>query len=131
MNLVSIYSLGCTLLDELEVIHNAGYIHNDISLDKLSLGSKQRIIDNEEDLTTNCFKSVTVNIIDLTFVSEYKDRRTGAHLKQDKVESSLNLSNDFQSFNRLKSLRTSRKDDLVMLCYMLIYLSNMYEMPDL
>ena len=38
MNLLSIYQLGFKILEILEVIHRAGYIHNDISLDKINLG---------------------------------------------------------------------------------------------
>ena len=68
---------------------------------------------------------------DFTYFSEYMDRSSGVHLKQEKVNTMIDLNNDFHSLNRLKSLRTSRKDDLIMLCYLLIYLSNLYEMPDL
>ena len=49
MNLVSIYSLGCKLLDQLEVFHDAGYIFNDLSLDKIMLGIGQNIMDDYED----------------------------------------------------------------------------------
>ena len=37
INLVSIYTLGLKTLDILEVIHRAGYVHNDISLENIVL----------------------------------------------------------------------------------------------
>jgi len=81
MNLVSIYSLGSTLIDQLEIIHNAGYIHNDLSLEKMFLGYKQKIVDDACDLTTNCFKSVPINMQAWTYYTEYTNRKTGQHLK--------------------------------------------------
>ena len=68
---------------------------------------------------------------DYTYFTEYTNRETGEHLKKEKVKTMINLMNDFQSLNRLESIRTSRRDDLLMLCYFLVYLCNFYDMPDL
>lgn len=38
LNLLSIYELGLRLIDLLEMFHNAGLIHNDLSLEKIILG---------------------------------------------------------------------------------------------
>lgn len=43
----------------------------------------------------------------------------------------LNLKNELQTYNRLISQRTNRRDDLEMLCNLLIFLSNSYELPEL
>lgn len=37
LNLVSIYDLGLKLLDLLEVVHGAGYVYNDLSLENVVL----------------------------------------------------------------------------------------------
>lgn len=63
-------------------------------------------------------------------MTPYLDFKTKKHLKQEKVTQMLNINNEFQTLNRLNSLRTGRKDDLEMLCNLLIYLSNYYELPD-
>ena len=43
INLMSIYMIGLKVLDILEVVHRAGYVHNDISLDKVLLAQGQLI----------------------------------------------------------------------------------------
>ena len=40
---MSIYMIGLKVLDILEVVHRAGYVHNDISLDKVLLAQGQLI----------------------------------------------------------------------------------------
>ena len=47
LNLISVYDIGCKVLDIIEIVHHAGYVHNDISLEKISLGLKQKV-SNEE-----------------------------------------------------------------------------------
>ena len=37
MNLVSTYTLGMKILGMLEIIHEAGYVYNDLSMDKIVL----------------------------------------------------------------------------------------------
>ena len=43
INLMSIYMIGLKVLDILVVVHRAGYVHNDISLDKVLLAQGQLI----------------------------------------------------------------------------------------
>lgn len=62
-------------------------------------------------------------------MTPYIDFETGRHLKKEKVNEMINIMNEFQSLNRFKSIRTSRKDDMEMLCNILIYLRNFYELP--
>lgn len=38
-----VYEIGIQLLDLLEVIHTAGYVYNQLSIDTISLGIKERI----------------------------------------------------------------------------------------
>ena len=39
LNMISICDIGLKVLDLLEIVHGAGYTHNDISLDKITLGT--------------------------------------------------------------------------------------------
>ena len=124
--------LGYKLLGVLEVIHGAGFVHNDISIDKLAVGTGQRIrLQNEVQTNDNLFDQVSINICDFSYISPYLCPQTKKHLKREKVSGLINISNELQSLNRLKSVRTSRRDDLEMLCNLLIFLSNQYSLPDI
>ena len=37
LNLTSIYELGIKLLDMLQIVHDAGYVHNDLSLSSIAV----------------------------------------------------------------------------------------------
>lgn len=87
--------------------------------------STKMIVEN-----TNCFTRKNLHLVDMSYATPYIDFKSGKHLKQSKVQSTLNMKNEFQSHNRLNGYRTSRKDDLEMLCNLLIYLCNNYELPD-
>lgn len=131
LNPLSILNLGRKLLALLERIHRAGYIHNDLSLDKIVLAYDQKVAPLPEDSKDDLFAGVELHIVDFTFMTAYVDFRNGRHLKKEKVPTIHNVTNDFQSLNRLNSVRTSRKDDLEMLCNILVYLRNGNRLPDL
>ena len=38
ISMLTVYTLGAKILDFLEIIHEAGYVHNNIYLDKVLLG---------------------------------------------------------------------------------------------
>lgn len=129
MNLLSIYKLGSKLLDILEVIHGAGYVHNDLSLQRIVPGPDQKLKPNNKQANHDWFSGVDLHLNDFSLMTPYMDFDSGNHLKKDKVEAILNLNNEFQTLNKVESLRTSRKDDLEMLCNILISLINDYELP--
>ena len=54
-NMLSVYALGQRLLDLVEIVHRAGFIHNNISLDNIAVGCSQKIIIDGEDSISNCF----------------------------------------------------------------------------
>ena len=82
MNPVSIYDMATKILDFLEIVHNAGYAHNDIALDTVVLGQGQ-IIDlrNQKKKTSSCFAGVTLHVIDFSYMTPYIDFKTGKPLK--------------------------------------------------
>ena len=132
--MLSIYSLGIKLIDMLEIMHKAGYIHNDISLDKLHLteGDSIKFKRKKGEYIQDYFENKTLHQYDFKYATPYIDFKTGKHLKQEKIKvDALNIRNENQSYNRFRSVRTSRKDDLEMVCTLLLQLSNYYELPDL
>lgn len=64
-------------------------------------------------------------------MTPYIDLENGKHLKLEKIHTNINTRNELQSYNKLRNLRTSRKDDLEMLCQLLLYLCNQQNLPDL
>ena len=66
--MVSIYELGSNLLDLLEQMHCCGYVHNDLTLDKIVLGPNQLIPPQtpkqKNDATENMFSDKSVHIVD-------------------------------------------------------------------
>lgn len=114
------------MLKIIEQIHKAGYVHNDLSLDNIVFGFDDSIkFLKADDYTTNFFRDKTLHLVDYTYMTPYEDLKSRKHLKQVKVQGiMLNLVNEMQSYRRLDSMRTSRRDDLEMFCNLLIFLSN-------
>ena len=111
----------------LEQIHEAGFIYNDLKLENILVGLAEKIPSYSElkEATpfSSCFQSCTIKIIDFGFCTRYTDEVTGEHIKLKKVESFRgNLK--FASLNQLGFFCTSRRDDLISLCYLLVYLLN-------
>ena len=61
--------MGISLLDSLSIIHNAGYIYNDLKLDNLVIGDAPGSTDNLHK----------IRIIDYGFAKKYVDH-SGVHL---------------------------------------------------
>lgn len=96
-------------MDSLQVIHEAGYVYNDLKLDNLVLG-------NAPELGPNLQK---IRLIDYGLAKKYVDEN-GKHLEEiDTPTFEGNLI--FSSYNGQNMRSTSRRDDLLSLCYLLIY----------
>lgn len=94
--MVSIYELGSKLIDILELFHSAGYVHNDISLDKIVLGANQMVSRTpSQDETENTLEDKTVHIVDFQYMTPYIDFETKKHLKQEKVKGVIDVGNQF------------------------------------
>ena len=117
----------------IEVIHNAGYIHNDICFEKIDLGYDQKLVfKGTKCINENIFDDLTLHFSDFSYFTPYIDLETQSHLKQEKTCcTSFDIANEFQTLNRLNLQRTSRKDDLEMLCNFLIFLKNYFQQPEL
>lgn len=71
----------------------------------------------------NCFEKVSVNLVDFGFATSYIDQSTGQHVEKEEVDI-FRGNMIFASLNQLDFKVTSRRDDLLSLCYFLIYLFN-------
>ena len=118
----SILHIGLELIELLEGIHTAGYTYNDLKLDNLLVGYKDRPL-NQKNLAGNCFEDCEFHLVDFGFAKQYIDMKTKVHVEQTEVES-FRGNMIFASLNQLNFLETSRRDDLISLCYLLIYLLN-------
>ena len=67
----SVFHLGIQLLDILEMIHNTGFIYNDLKLDNILIGYGQRLpLDCSQG---NCFENIKINLVDFGFATRYID----------------------------------------------------------
>ena len=85
----------------------------------------------------NMFKRVPLTLIDFGFATKYVEHEIDAegnkklaHKPKD-VVAVFRGNMLFSSVNQLKFKTTSRRDDLISLCYMLIFLLNGGELPGL
>lgn len=121
----SIYSLGIQLLNILEQIHESGYIYNDLKLDNLLIGYNDQL--PSEHIAGNCFEYVSISIVDFGFVTRYADETNMKHLPVQNVKV-FRGNIMFASPNQLNFRSTSRRDDLISLVYLMIYMLNQGEL---
>lgn len=127
LNLASLVELGSAVLYQQEKIHDSGYTHNDLKLNNIMLGydSKYPIDITEESV----FKDASIHLIDFGCSIKFQDR-DGKHLEQKQIEK-FRGNILFASANQMQRKQTSRRDDLISLCYLLVYLINGHHLFDI
>jgi hypothetical protein len=65
----------------------------------------------------------SLHLVDFGFATRFIDKSTGLHIEEDEV-STFRGNMIFGSLNQLNFMTTSRRDDLISLCYMMIYMLN-------
>jgi serine/threonine protein kinase len=100
------------VLNIIEKIHASGHTYNDLKLDNIMISNASQ----------SRGKVSKLHLIDFGFASNFCDRN-GQHLGHDDLQH-FRGNIIFATFNQMAFKRTSRKDDLVSLCYMLVYLFN-------
>ena len=124
----SIFHLGLSLLNILELIHSSGLVYNDLKPDNILIGYGQSLSNCSFKSTENIFANVDLHLIDFGLASKWRDPTTQTHKKQqDSSHFEGNLY--FCSLTQLSLQRTSRRDDLHSLIYLLIFLLNRCSLP--
>ena len=105
-NLIDICLIGIQLLDRLEWIHSKNIIYRDIKPENFLIGLKDPNI---------------IYIIDFGFCKKYRSSKTGKHVPQKNLNKFAGTPS-FCSTNVLMGKEPSRRDDLISLGYVLIFL---------
>ena len=94
------------MLDGLKLVHDSGYVYNDLKLDNCVVGNTGERLED-------------IRIIDFGLAKKYTDLN-GVHLPEQNTSTfSGNLMFSTHHTQNLRS--SSRRDDLISLCYLLIY----------
>jgi serine/threonine protein kinase len=101
--------MSLSVLASLRKVHDAGYIYNDLKPDNILLDFKSSNLDS-------------VNLVDFGFATKYLDRR-GEHLHEGMLQS-FRGNMLTSSTNLMMFKTTSRRDDMISLLYLIIYLLN-------
>lgn len=119
--------MGLGVLKQLEKTHKAGLVFNDLKLDNILAGYRQEIEEYcGED--SNCFENCSLNLIDFGFATRWVDKKTGKHIEETTL-SKFKGNIMFSSAHQLSFKSTSRRDDLISLCYLMVYLLNDCQLP--
>lgn len=76
----------------------------------------------------NIFEKYKVTMIDFGFASKYVDDKTNEHICKERVEISRG-NMEFASINQMKFYSTSRRDVLISLFYLMVYMFKGGEIP--
>ena len=127
-NIIDICLIGIQIIDRLEWIHSKNIIYRDVKPENFLIGI------NDPNI---------IYIIDFGLCKKYRSSKTGKHILP-KMTGRFNGNFKFASPNIIRGKESSRRDDLISLGYMLIYLfrkklpwddsfnnSNFYELVNL
>ena len=111
----------------LENLHNCGYVYNDLKLDNILLGVNQKL-SNKDSKHGDCFKDLTLSLVDFGFSTPFICMYDGSHRPPSKcMHFRGNLL--FGSKYQLNFDRTSRRDDLFSLFFLMIFIINRGNFP--
>ena len=123
----SIRDLGCAIVSMLEAVHKAGFTYNDLKLDNLMVEFDNKLPKKGTPDHESAFANATINLVDFGFAAKYVDKNK-VHMPKEELDSFKgNLI--FASLNQLNFFSTSRRDDMVALCYLLVYVTNNGKLP--
>ena len=105
-NIIEVCLIGNQILDRLEWIHSNNIIYRDIKPENFLIGI------NDPDI---------IYIIDFGLCKKYRSSKTGKHILP-KTIGTMSGTLKYASLNVLNGKELSRRDDLISLGYMLIYL---------
>ena len=123
LSLQSVLQIGIQLVDCLQSIHSCGYVYNDLKHDNVLIGTH----DFKEEQNIESRNFTDLRLIDFGLTSRYLDEN-GEHIDPN-LESKFKGNMLFASPTTFDFKVTSRKDDLISLVYLLIYLIDTDRLP--
>ena len=105
-NIIEVCLIGNQILDRVEWIHSNNIIYRDIKPENFLIGK------NDPDI---------IYIIDFGLCKKYRSSKTWKHILP-KTIATMSGTLKYASLNVLNGKESSRRDDLISLGYMLIYL---------
>ena len=105
-NIIDICLIGIQILDRLEFIHSKDLIYRDIKPENFLIGKDDPNV---------------IYVVDFGLCKKYRSSKTGKHILP-KITGKFNGTLIYASPNVIKGKESSRRDDLISLGYMLIYL---------
>ena len=120
----SILRLAIKIIEVIRFVHKAGYVYNDLKPDNIMIKNF------DESQTFDMFENAELSLIDFGFCSKYIEtvqRKDGSkkfvHIDEKDTED-FKSNMFFASLNTLNFKSQSRRDDLIMLSYILMSISN-------
>ena len=108
IDLHTILNITEQLIDALQTVHLAGRIYNDLKPENI-------MVDKDED------GKLLIVLIDYGFCSKYITPQ-GCHIDDLELLEIFRGNIMFSSLDQMEFKPTSRKDDMVSLCYMMLYM---------
>lgn len=98
-----------TQVDRLEALHAKGYVHRDVKPENLVIGDEQNMD--------------TIYLVDLGLSTSYRDPYSGEHISEFHEEDAYLMGTPlYYSVNRHYGIPHTRRDDLISLLYLMLYL---------
>lgn len=116
-SLKTICQIGIRLIEIFERIHEAGLTYNDLKLDNILVGNHLNKVEKMHEIM----------MVDFGFATKYVDKN-GDHMSQQSNDT-FRSNMIFATVNQFKFKNTSRRDDLMSLVYLLVFLSNKGSVP--
>ena len=105
-SIIDVCLIGRQIIERLEWIHYKNFLYRDIKPENFLIGRKD---------------PNKIYVVDFGLCKKYRSSKTGKHI-QPKVTGRFNGTLIYASPNVVKGMESSRRDDLISLGYMLIYL---------
>lgn len=119
LTVYNILEIAYQVLDALEALHSIGYVHNDIKPDNIMF--TPQLIKNQVFLGN-------IKLIDFGFATKYISKTSKQHIKSSLVDE-FKGNVMFSSLDQMSFQSTSRRDDLISVCYMLLTTLNSFQFP--
>ena len=114
ISVIKFLEISKNILNAFQIIHNAGYVYNNLKLQNIMISEKS---DNK----------MKINLINFGIATSFLHK--GKHIDQSATVETFKGNIILASLNHMNLYKTTRKDDLISLFYLMTILFNQFEMP--